>query len=73
VYVPKGWWHTARSLEPSISIAKDLLVHQNWDLFSRDVVFYKRKQSKLKASVMSMYLKALDTGMSVHEKFVSSY
>jgi hypothetical protein len=73
VYVPKGWWHTARSLEPTISIAKDLLVHQNWDLFSRDVVFYKRKQSKLKANVMSVFLKALGTSMSVHEKFVSSY
>lgn len=73
VFVPKGWWHTARSLEPTISIAKDLLLQQNWDLFSRDVVFYKRKQSKLKASLMSVFLKTLGTGMTTHEKFVSAY
>lgn len=73
VYVPKGWWHTARSLEPSISIAMDLLAGTNWDLFSRDVVFYKRKQSKLKADIMSAYLKAVGAAMSVHESFVKKY
>lgn len=73
VYVPKGWWHTARSLEPTISIAQDLLVHANWDLFRRDVVFYKRKQSKLMASVFNAYLKVLDKGMSMHEKFILAY
>ena len=73
VYVPKGWWHTARSMEPTISIAQDLLSAQNWDLFSRDVLFYKRKHSKIKASVMSVYLKLVGAGMSVHEQFVNKY
>ncbi len=73
VFVPKGWWHTARSMEPTISIAKDLLVHQNWDLFSKDVVFYKRKQSPVKANIMVGYLKALDMGLGIHEKFISKY
>ena len=73
VFVPKGWWHTARSMEPTISIAKDLPVHQNWDLFSKDVVFYKRKQSPVKANIMVGYLKALDMGMGIHEKFISKY
>lgn len=73
VYVPKGWWHTARSLEPTISIAQDLLASTNWDLFSRDVVFYKRKHSKVKAEIMTVYLKAVGAAMSVHENFVKEY
>lgn len=73
VFVPKGWWHTARSLEPTISIAKDLLVHQNWDVFRRDVVFYKRKQSMLKAAAMNLYLNVLDGIMNVHEKMITEY
>jgi histone arginine demethylase JMJD6 len=73
VYVPKGWWHTARSLEPTISIAQDLLVHQNWDLFSRDVIFYKKKEGKLKGAIYSMMVKGIGSAMSIHEKFISAY
>jgi ribosomal protein L16 Arg81 hydroxylase len=73
VYVPKGCWHTARSIEPTISIAQDLLVPQNWDIFSRDVVYYKKKESKMKGLVFDLYLKAVSAGMSIHEKFISSY
>ncbi|HNQ11775.1 MAG TPA: cupin-like domain-containing protein [Bacteroidia bacterium] len=60
IFVPKGWWHTARSLEPSISIAQDLLTHHNWDVFKRDIVFYKKKQSKVKAGIIGAYLSVID-------------
>jgi histone arginine demethylase JMJD6 len=73
VYVPKGWWHTARSVEPSISIAQDLLGPYNWDVFSKDVVFYKKKEGKLKGSLFNVYLKAIEKGMALHERFISSY
>ena len=73
VYVPKGCWHTARSIEPTISIAQDLLVAQNWDLFARDVVYYKKKESNLKGMIFNLYLKAVSMGMSLHEAFISSY
>lgn len=73
VYVPKGWWHTARSMEPSISIAQDLLVPQNWDLFKRDVIFYKKKEGSLKATLFNAYINAVEAGMNIHEKFISAY
>jgi histone arginine demethylase JMJD6 len=73
VFVPKGCWHTARSIEPTISIAQDLLVGQNWDVFSRDVVYYKNKQSKLKGHAFQLYLNAAQLGMNIHEKFISAY
>lgn len=67
IFVPKGWWHTARSLEPSISIAQDLLTHYNWDVFRRDVVFYKKKENKLKAAIIGAYLDVLDKGLMMKE------
>jgi|SRR6185436_1098734 len=73
VYVPKGCWHTARSIEPTISIAQDLLMPQNWDIFQRDVVYYKKKESKLKGMVFNYYLTAVKQGMDIHEKFISTY
>lgn len=69
IFVPKGWWHTARSLEPSISIAQDLLTHHNWDVFKRDVLFYKRKESKLKANIIGAYLSVIDKSLSLKESF----
>jgi hypothetical protein len=64
IFVPKGWWHTARSLEPTISIAQDLLTHYNWDVFKRDVVFYKKKESALKAFLIRAYLTLIDRVMA---------
>jgi len=33
LFIPSGWWHTARSLTPSISVAFDQLCSSNWDFF----------------------------------------
>ncbi|HEX5001904.1 MAG TPA: cupin-like domain-containing protein [Bacteroidia bacterium] len=66
IFVPKGWWHTARSLEPTISIAQDLLTRYNWDIFERDVLFYKKKEGALKAAAYALYMKFV--GLSLHMK-----
>lgn len=73
VFVPLGWWHTAKSLEPTISIANDLLAGTNWQKFREDVVFYVKKNSKLKASIVDLYIRGIGMAMSVHEKFVTAY
>ena len=36
LFIPSGWWHTARSLTPSISVAFDQLCSSNWGFFTRD-------------------------------------
>ena len=69
IFVPKGWWHTARSLEPTISIAQDLLTKHNWDLFEKDVMFYKKKEGAMKAAVYSVYLKYAQAGIWFQEQF----
>jgi hypothetical protein len=33
LFIPCGWWHTARSLSPSISVAFDQLCSSNWNFF----------------------------------------
>ena len=68
IFVPKGWWHTARSLEPTISIAQDLLTKYNWDLFEKDVLFYKRKQGMVRYLFYAAYLKYALAGVVISEK-----
>jgi histone arginine demethylase JMJD6 len=36
LFIPSGWWHTAKSLTPSISVAFDQLCASNWAFFRRD-------------------------------------
>jgi len=73
IFVPKGWWHTARSLEPTISIAQDLLTEYNWDIFERDVMFYKRKEGMARSIAYSLYIKYVHAGIWFQEKFGGGY
>lgn len=73
IFVPLGYWHTARSMESTISIAQDLLTDRNWGVFRRDAVFYKRKYSTLKSILLDAYIRVIGTCMSMHEKVVRAY
>jgi hypothetical protein len=42
LFIPCGWWHTARSLTPSISVAFDQLCSSNWSFFVRDCLRLRR-------------------------------
>jgi len=55
LFIPFGIWHTAKSLEPTISIAFDLLNAQNFPLFLKDVWGFKKKQSVLKGMAAVAY------------------
>ena len=33
LFLPHGWWHTAKNLEPTISVASDQLSAETWDPF----------------------------------------
>jgi hypothetical protein len=73
IFVPKGWWHTARSLEPTISIAQDLLTEYNWDIFERDVMFYKKKEGMARSIAYSLYIKYAHAGIWFQENFGGGY
>jgi len=55
LYIPVGIWHTAKSLEPTISIAFDLLNQQNFPAFLKDVWGFRKDDSKLKAAAVTGY------------------
>ena len=37
MFVPSGWWHTARALTPSISVGMNILDRSNWNGFVSEV------------------------------------
>lgn len=55
LFIPFGIWHTAKSLEPTISIAFDLLNAQNFPLFLKDVWGFKKEKGLFKAVAATTY------------------
>ncbi len=55
LFIPFGIWHTAKSLEPTISVAFDLLNDHNFPLFLKDVWEFKKRQSLVKAVAATGY------------------
>jgi hypothetical protein len=54
LFVPAGWWHTARILEPSITVSANTLNAANWNAFIGDYDFWaSRHRSRQRAMVMS--------------------
>jgi hypothetical protein len=54
LFIPNGWWHTARSLEMTISVALDTLNASNWSRFVSEAVrMYDRpwKQATVRAAL----------------------
>ena len=56
VFVPCGWWHTARALNMSISVGMNILDRSNWKGFVSDV---SRSPSPGKAIAKKFYLTSL--------------
>ncbi|HEV7490285.1 MAG TPA: cupin-like domain-containing protein [Rhodanobacteraceae bacterium] len=68
LFLPCGWWHTARSVNMTISVAFDSLGPDNWRDFIGDVSAEKRRTGKpLKALALSVYLHSLGALLSVAE------
>mgnify|MGYP002349875537 FL=1 len=55
LYIPVGLWHTAKSLDTTISVAFDLLNAQNFPAFLKDVWGFKRRNGLAKAVTATGY------------------
>ena len=68
LFIPGGWWHTARSLNTTISVAFDQLGPNNWRAFVGDVVDERqRKGQPLKAALLGAWLRAIEPLLSLAE------
>ena len=73
LFLPCGWWHTARSLNTTISIAFDQLGPDNWPAFIVDVVEQRRRHAHpVKAFLLGSYMRMLGSVLSLTERFGAS-
>jgi histone arginine demethylase JMJD6 len=63
LFVPSGWWHTARILSPSITVSINAANAANWKNFSRDFSQSYWAGHKAKRAVGSAYLGFIGTVM----------
>ncbi|MGP1665932.1 MAG: cupin-like domain-containing protein, partial [Rhodanobacter sp.] len=70
LFLPCGWWHTARSLNTTISIAFDQLGPDNWSAFIGDVVRQRQRRGHpVEAFLLGSYLRELGPVLSLGERF----
>lgn len=70
LYIPFGMWHTAKSLEPTISIAFDLLNGHNFPLFMKDVWGFKKQGGGVaKALAATTYAALAGTACRIGDAF----
>jgi hypothetical protein len=56
LFIPCGWWHTARSLTVTISVAFDQLETGNWADFRQDLFAQRAPRSRFKAHLVDTWL-----------------
>jgi hypothetical protein len=68
LFLPCGWWHTARSLNMTISVAFDSLGPDNWGDFIGDAVGDRRRAGKpMKALALGIWLRAVGPLLALQE------
>jgi hypothetical protein len=70
LFLPCGWWHTARSLTMTISVAFDQLGPDNWRDFIGDVASQQRREGRrLNALAHTGWLRAIGPMLALTELF----
>ncbi len=70
LFLPCGWWHTARSLDVTISVAFDSLGPDNWGAFIGDAVDERRRAGHpLRALGLGLWLRAITPLLALGERF----
>jgi histone arginine demethylase JMJD6 len=70
LFIPCGWWHTARSLNTTISIAFDQLGGDNWADFIDDVVQERQRKGRPGlAFALRCYFTVIGVWLSLSEAF----
>ena len=67
LFVPSGWWHTARILSTSITVSINGVNAPNWRAFVRDYCAYVASYSRIKAALLLPYLLGLGEVLDVFQ------
>ena len=59
LFVPAGWWHTARILSTSITVSINGVGRANWPAFRKDLIVDMAESSAWRAELLKPYLLAL--------------
>ena len=65
LFIPSGWWHTARILTASISVSINTAGAGNWTGFRRDYCAAVARRSRLKAALLAPYMTGLGMLLSL--------
>ena len=65
LFMPAGWWHTARILSPSITVSINGVNAPNWVDFRKDFCRYSMKPRKLKVALASVYLQCIGIWLQI--------
>jgi len=69
IFVPNGWWHTARSHSVTITVAWDHLSASSWKPFSKYMLASSayEKKSAIRMRLMKSFLSLAATGLTVRD------
>ncbi|MCA9580990.1 MAG: cupin-like domain-containing protein [Myxococcales bacterium] len=70
IFVPNGTWHSARSLDVTLSIAFDQLTEQNMSSFVSDVFTRRKARRPVVGAALAAYLTGLGAALSVKERLL---
>lgn len=68
LFIPCGWWHTARSLTPTISVALDCLNASNWKAFMGEVNAQTSRNRPRASKLVQAYLSVLGNVLTACER-----
>lgn len=70
LFLPTGWWHTARTVSesPTITVAWDVLCQKNWPSFIQHIHGLEQREQPLRAELIRGYLKALAPVFDLFER-----
>jgi hypothetical protein len=68
VFVPRGWWHTARALSPSISVGMNIMDRTNWRGYVSEICEPWNARTPPRKVLKRLYLESLLPTLSAMEE-----
>ena len=67
LFVPGGWWDTARIVTASITVSVNGASAGNWLKFRQDYCASVAQRSRIRAALLALYLDVLGVFLSIFE------